>query len=291
MPDNIRGSLFMIAAMAAFSLEDMFFKAATVSMPVGQALILFGALGGLVFGLWSVLRKEAVLHSAFMGRTLLLRSLCEIAGRLFFGLALALTPLSSTSAILQAAPLFVTLGAMVFFGERVGLQRWLCIILGFAGVLMILRPGFGSFEPASLFALLGTLGFAGRDLATRASPMTMSNAQLGTYGFLMLVVAGLILQLSSDTPLQFALPLTPWLQVSAAAAIGVVAYSCLTVAMRTGDVSVVTPFRYTRLLFAAILAMVVFGERPDVLTVLGSLLIVASGLYLVFRSWRQKPAL
>ena len=286
MNDNAKGSLWMTASMAGFALEDMFFKSATAAIPVGEALILFGSGGMAIFVALALRARETVFHPAILTRPLVVRSLCEIAGRLFFALAISMAALSSASAILQATPLGVAAGAILFFGETVGWRRWLAILIGFGGVLMILRPGVSGFELASLFAVLATLGFAGRDLATRASPVTMSNRQLGVYGFLMLVIAGTILLAWTGGA---AWPgLATWGDLAAATVIGVASYYALTAAMRIGEVSVVSPFRYTRLVFAMIVGVLVFGERPDAMTLLGSAVIVASGLYTVFRSRKAK---
>jgi len=283
------GPFLMTVAMALFALEDMFLKAAMVEVSVGFGLTVFGLGGMAVFLVWAGLRGQRLFHPAIFSRPLILRSLSEVLGRLFYTLAFALAPLSLVSAILQATPLVVALGAVVFFGEKVGWRRWSAIGLGFLGVLMILRPGTDAFSATSIFAVLGMLGFAGRDLATRASPPSMSNVQLGVYGFLMLVIAGAILMAVGDTgPLPS--PRAAG-QLFAAIAVGVLAYTCLTASMRVGEVSLTVPFRYTRLIFAMILGIAVFGERPDLMTWAGSAVIVASGLYTLMRSQRrQKPA-
>ncbi|MEH6474970.1 MAG: DMT family transporter [Sneathiella sp.] len=283
--ENTRGSLLMIAAMAAFAFEDMFIKAATGSLPVGQVLIIFGLGGTLIFMGLTYRRGERVLHPAILSPVLIIRAICEVVGRLCFTLAIALTPLSSASAILQATPLVVALGGVVFFRETVGWRRWLAIGLGFVGVLFILRPGLDGFETASLFAVAGTLGFAGRDLATRAAPPVLSNMQLGVYGFVMLIPTGLVMMIYTGGWVVPSLLVSG--QLGAAIIIGVLAYYSLTGAMRTGEISVVAPFRYTRLVFALILGSLVFAERPDVMTLTGSAIIVLSGLYTVFRSRLQ----
>lgn len=283
--NNVRGSIWMVLSMAAFALEDMLVKSLTQTLPIGLILVVFGVGGMFVFMAIATFRGEAMFHSAITSKALLVRSLCEVGGRLFFTLALALTPLASASAILQATPLVVTLGAVIFFNESVGYRRWVASGIGFAGVLLVLRPGVGSFEPASLFAVIATIGFAGRDLATRAAPKNMSSVQLGVLGFLMLALAGVVAILWSGE-LHLPNP-SEWLQLGLTIAIGVIAYYALTAAMRIGEISVVAPFRYTRLAFAVILGVIVFAEIPDSLTLAGSVLIVASGL---FSMRRQKRA-
>lgn len=277
----------MVAAMAAFAFEDMFVKALTRSIPVGQALLLFGLGGMIAFIALARRRGETPFHPAILTRPILIRSICEVGGRLCYTLAIALTPLSSASAILQATPLVVAAGAVVFFGQKVGWRRWAAIAVGFVGVLIILRPGMSGFTPASWFAVLGTLGFAGRDLATRAAPVAMSNVQLGVVGFAMLIVAGapLLVWTGGATVMDG----QEWALLVGAVATGVAAYYALTAAMRVGEIAVVAPFRYTRLVFAMVLGTLVFAERPDAMTLLGSAVIVGSGLYTVLRARRQKP--
>jgi len=287
--DNLRGSLFMILAMACFSVEDAFIKAAAKTIPLGEIIFIFGLFGTLLFILISLSNGEKIFHPAILSRPIFIRSLCEIVGRLFFSISLVLIPLSSLSAILQATPLVVVMGAAIFFGEKVGWRRWTAILIGFIGVLMIIRPGPDGFELASLFAVLGTLGFAGRDLSTRAAPKVLSNSQLGVYGFFILMPAGLLILFFSDTNSSFVMPTQiASLQILGTIVFGVTAYYSLTVAMRIGEVSVITPFRYTRLVFALLIGVTLFGERPDTLTIIGSLIIIIGGIYTLLRSQTLK---
>ncbi|MDP3648173.1 MAG: DMT family transporter [Tabrizicola sp.] len=282
LSDNHRGALYMTGSMAGFAVEDVFVKAAARVMPLGQILLLMGIVGVLVFALMAMARGEAVAPRAFVAPAMLVRSAFEVVGRLFYGLSIALTALSTTSAILQATPLVVVAAAALIFGEKVGWQRWLAVIVGFVGVLVILRPGVEGFSALSLLAVVGLLGFAGRDLATRAAPKGLSNRQLGVLGFAMLATAGAILLAWSGGAV---LPDLHGLALIAGGSVfGMLGYHALTGAMRTGEVSLVTPFRYTRLVFAMILAMAIFGERPDAATWAGAALVVASGIYTLTRS-------
>ncbi len=283
---NLRGSLLMVAAMAGFAVEDMFLKSAAKTVPVGEILIIFGGGGMLVFAALAMRRGERIWTPQILTPTILIRAAFELSGRFFYTLAIALTPLSTTSAILQATPLVVVAGAALVFGEAVGWRRWSAIGVGFLGVLLILRPGLEGFSMLSLLAVAGTLGFAGRDLATRAAPPVLSNLQLGVYGFAMMVPAGIgLLAFTGGAAVPGA---RAGLDLMLAIAIGVLAYNCLTGAMRTGEVSVVTPFRYTRLVFALILAALVFGERPDALTLIGSAVVVSTGIYTLIRTARVR---
>lgn len=288
MTDNQRGALFMIAAMGGFALEDMALRTAARDIPIGQAITLFGMTGLGVYALVARCQGTPVVHPAATSRAMILRSLFEICGRLFYSLAIVLIPLSNASAILQATPLFVALGAVLVFAETISPRQWLAIFTGFVGVLMILRPGLAGFEPAAIFAVLGMLGLAARDLATRASPVSMSTAQLGVLGFAMLTCAGIILMLFQDPP-RWPTP-RAWFWLAAATLIGLGAYTALTRAMRTGEIGTVAPFRYSRLLFGVLIGVGVFHERPDLLTLGGSAIIVASGLVLLApRKRRYRP--
>jgi drug/metabolite transporter (DMT)-like permease len=280
LTENQRGALYMTASMAGFAVEDMFVKAAAKGLPLAQILIFNGLFGVAVFAIMSLSRREPVFPRTVLSGPMLVRSGFEVVGRLFYGLAISLTALSTTSAILQATPLLVVAGAALVFGEKVGWQRWLAVLVGFVGVLIILRPG-ADFSPLSLLAVVGLVGFAGRDLATRAAPKGMSNRQLGTLGFAMLATAGGVLLVVTG---KAALPDGHTLALMTGSAVfAVLGYHALTYAMRTGEVSAVTPFRYTRLIFAMALAMILFHERPDPATWIGATMVVASGIFALTR--------
>ncbi len=282
---NLLGSFWMIAAMAGFAVEDTFVKAASQTLPVGQILIIFGAGGAVVFACIARLKNETLFNPDVMSRPMLVRVLFEIIGRLFYVLAISLIPLSAATVILQATPLVVIAGAALVFGERIGWRRWTAIFIGFTGVLVILQPGTDGFSILSVLAVIGTLGFAGRDLASRAAPASLSASILGVYGFLSVIVAG-----AAFSIWQGASFVRPDIQTSfhllAAVLAGVAAYGCLMTAMRTGEVSAVTPFRYTRLIFGMALGVLLFGESLTASMMIGAGLIVIAGLFILWRSKR-----
>lgn len=286
MSDNLRGALLMALAMAGFALEDMFIKLLAGALPVGQILLVLGIGGAATFGFMAHRQGQQVLSSALLTPALLVRNISELIGSLGFVLGFILASLATASAILQAAPLFVTLGAVLFLGEKVGWRRWSAILLGFLGVLLIIRPGMAEFEPASLFAVVGVIGLAGRDLATRAVPRTISSYQISSWAFATLVPGGICLMIVMNQP-----PVLPDVAqaaaLGAALLIGILAYYAIVAAMRVGELSFVTPFRYTRMLWALLVAILVFGERPDALTLLGATIIVGAG---IFTLWRETKA-
>jgi len=280
---NLVGAGWMVAAMAAFAVEDALLKSATRSLPIGQVMMIFGLGGALVFALLARLQRAPLFTRAATTPPMLIRVVFEITGRLFYTLAIALTPLSAATVILQATPLVVVASAAVIFGERVGWRRWTAIALGLIGVVIIIGPGRDSFSPLSILALIGMIGFAGRDLASRAAPATVSTNALGFYGFLAMTMAGGLYAIWDGAA--FALP-GPSSGPALAGAIltGVFAYSALMKAMRTGEVSAVTPLRYSRLLFGVALGLIVFGEALTLPMLAGSALIVISGLFTLLRT-------
>lgn len=277
---NLLGRLWMVAAMGAFALEDVLVKSASLSLPVGQILVLFGLGGVLLFACAASLHQHRLLSNAAISRPMFVRAIFEVAGRLFYALAVALTPLSSATVILQATPLVVVAGAAIFFGEKVGWRRWLAMFLGLVGVAIIVRPGAASFSVLSIFAVVGMIGFAGRDLASRAAPGQLGISVLGFYGFLSVVLAGVTISLFNRAPFVWPSGAT-WLVLTLAVLVGCAAYASLMKAMRTGEVSAVTPFRYTRLLFGIALGTFLFGEHIDAFMLLGCSLVVLSGMMII----------
>lgn len=282
--DNLRGALLMVLSMLGFAIEDMFIKLLADSVPTGQIIAMLGIGGALIFGVVVLAQGQRIFEPAMLGTPVLLRAAGEIIGAVCFITAITLTPLSTASAILQATPLVVTLGAALFLAEPVGWRRWSAIGAGFLGVLLIIRPGLDGFSPLSLFAVVAVIGLAMRDIATRRVASTLTSMQLSFLGFLAIIPAGLALLWIADAA---PVPLDPRsaLYTGAALGIGVFAYYAIVAATRIGDVSFISPFRYSRLIFALLIGIAVFSERPDTLTLVGAAIIVASGIYTV---WRER---
>jgi drug/metabolite transporter (DMT)-like permease len=283
---NLKGSIFMILSMALFTVEDSIVKVLTSTLPVSQVLMIFGLGGLVIFTVITKMRGDVIFTSALLERTLIIRSAFEVLGRVFFVLALAYTALSTTSAILQATPLLVTAASVFIFKETVSRLRWSIIALGFLGVLIVLRPGAADTSILSILAVLGMIGFAGRDLGTRAAPKGLSFAQLGVYGFAALTLSGVFLYPWDGGPIELTLTHGLWFMLLWG--VGALAYTLLTLSMRTGEMSVVAPFRYSRLLFAMGFAALIFGERPDTMEIVGGAIIVISGLLLMLTSQTQR---
>lgn len=285
--DNLRGMGWMVLAMAAFALEDALLKQVARMLPIGQVLVLFGIGGALVFGLYRREGMQPLWHADARSKPMWVRAGFEITGRLFYVLAIALTPLSSATAILQATPVLVVLGARFYFGERVGAVRWVAVLLGLAGVAVVLRPTAGDFSVLSLLTVIGMMGFAGRDLASRAVPVTLGTRHLGFYGFLAVVVAGALYAVWQGQAWVWP-DRAGVVALVVAVLVGTGAYASLMKAMRTGDVAAVTPLRYTRLLFGVGMGVVAFGEQVDAITLAGCAVILLAGLLLTWDARRSR---
>ena len=278
---NLAGALLMIAGMACFTLNDTLMKATNGEVPLFHLLFLRGLLASaLIAGLaWS----RGALHLRIPLRDwklIAIRSASEVAAAYFFVTALLNMPLANITAILQVLPLTVTLGAALFFRETIGWRRMLAIAVGFCGMLLIVRPGPEGFSIWSVYALISVLCVTARDLATRrlsrAVPSLMVTLCASTSVFVLAGLASLG---------------TPWQPVSQDMVILIVAAGLFVVGgyffsvqvMRVGDVSFVAPFRYTGLIWALVLGWLVFGDWPKPLTLIGAGIIVATGLFTLYR--------
>jgi drug/metabolite transporter (DMT)-like permease len=279
---DLIGSALMVLAMALFAVEDAFLKSAAQTLPIGQILILFGIGGAAVFATLARANGLPLYVPDVLSAPMRIRVVFEITGRLFYVLAIAMIPLSAATVILQATPLVVVAGAAILFKESVGWRRWAAIVVGLVGVVIIVQPGTESFSALSLLAVVGMFGFAGRDLASRAAPVTVGTLLLGLYGFCAVIAAGGLYTLWDGSRFIRPDPRAALCLLGAVSA-GVAAYACLMKAMRSGAVSAVTPFRYTRLLFGIAMGVLLFGERLNAATWTGSGLIVLSGLFIMWR--------
>ena len=286
---NLRGILLMITAMAFFAVEDMFIKFAATELPTGQIIAISGLFGVPIFAALARMGGKSVFVSGACHPAVLIRGAGETVGSLAYVAALGSIPMPTVSAVLQAMPLVVTLGSVLFLGEKVGWRRWVAIAVGLVGVMMIIRPGLAGFQPAALWVLTTVVGLAVRDLATRYVPREYSDAQISTWGLVPLIfLGGAMMAVSGGVVVPDGVQT---LHLIGMVLFGVVGYWAITAASRSGEVSVVAPFRYTRLIFAILIAWVVFGEPADVITLSGAALIIGSGLYSFARERARKRAL
>ena len=284
--ENILGIGFIVIAMAGFAVEDAIIKQLTSRLSPGQIMVMIGLGGTLGFYILARYNGQKLTQEIAFNRWVVGRTLSELVGTGFFVLSLALVPITTISAIIQVSPLLVTLGAAVLLREKVGVRRWSAIMIGLLGVVIILRPWSAEFDAAALLAVLGVVGLSARDLATRPIPNKTPSLVLAILGFGATIPAGLILMVF-DTRL-FVPTSQESLLIGASIFIGVGAYYCIVTAMRLGDVSAVVPFRYSRLVFGVAIGAWYFDETLDFWTVIGSAVVVSSGLYALWRESTQR---
>ena len=270
----------MIVAMLGFAIEDSLIRLSSLTIPFGQVLFLFGLGGALIFAVICRVQKQQLFVKEVLSRPMIIRMFFELIGRLFYSLSLVLMPISLVTLVLQATPIFVVTGAALIFRETVGVFRWIAIFSGLLGVILIIKPASDGVSPYVLFAVLGMLGFAGRDLGSRAASPKLSYHHLGLYGFIAIMSAGIIFSLWANTT-YVSCDIQTLTYVIFLISIGCFSYFALMKAMRRGDVSFVTPFRYTRILFGVGAGVLLFNETVTVGLILGSLIIIGSGLFLL----------
>lgn len=274
----------MLVAMAAFVVNDSMVKLSSAEMGVPQIMAVRGAMATVLLAALAYARGAFRSPRVILQPMVLVRTVADIGATVFYISALASLPLANATAIFQALPLTVTLGAALFLGEPVGWRRWTAIGVGFLGVLVIVRPGLEGFTAASLYVLASVLCAAVRDLVTRRLPMAIPSLFISVAtAFAVMLTGWAMVPFTEWTPLE---PRQFGTLAVAAVMIGV-GYIFIVEAMRTGDMGFVAPFRYSILLFALLIGILVFGERPDALVLLGSAIVVASGGYTLYRERRR----
>ena len=274
----------MMMSMACFAVEDTFIKLLSARLPASQILFSLGFGGTLITFALAVVLNVNLTDKILLNKHVILRTIADLFGSLSFTSAMVLIPMSLLASVLQATPLFVPLGAAILLGEKVGWRRWSAILIGFLGVIIILQPGYGSFQLASLLGLAAVLCLALRDVVTRDMATEISTLTVTFYACLAMGSAGFIAY-----PF-FGPPIMPTkyeaIILICAAIIGLTGYFLLVLATRKGDVSVIAPFRYSRLLFSLGLASLILGEKLTLPILLGGLLVVSSGIYTFGRERR-----
>jgi drug/metabolite transporter (DMT)-like permease len=271
----------MVVAMVGFTLNDAITKFSSESMNMAQVMLIRGAFASLFVGLLAWQRGALVKPASMLQPMVAVRVAGEAGATVSFLIALAHLPIAIVSAVLQALPLAVTMGAALVFNEGVGWRRWLAIAVGFAGVLIIVRPGFEGFSVYSLLALASVACCAVRDLATKRIPQAIPTLLVSTATALAMTVLGAALL----SPMGGWTPMTgkATALLALAAVLVLIGYQFIIMAMRSGDISFIAPFRYTALLWSILLGLVIFGDIPDLTMIIGATIIVGSGLYALYR--------
>ncbi|MBV0913159.1 DMT family transporter [Anianabacter salinae] len=281
LTDNTRGAGLMMASMAAFTINDTFMKTLAGEVPLFQALLIRGIVASLM--LLTLARIVGGMRLDLPRRDwglIALRTVMEIAAAYFFITALFNMPLANVTAILQVLPLVVTLSGALFLREPVGWRRMTAIVIGFIGVLMIVRPGAEGFTVFSVYALISVACVTVRDLATRRLSRDVPSFTVALSASVGVTIFAACASLVTDWQPMSVLDAA---HIGGAAVFLIGGYMFSVMAMRVGEVAIVAPFRYTSILWALLLGFVVFGEWPAWPTLVGAAIVVATGVYTFYR--------
>ncbi|NLS05074.1 DMT family transporter [Rhizobium sp. P32RR-XVIII] len=282
---NTQGAIFMSMAMAGFASSDALSKSVISYMNAGEIMFIRGLFTSVL--VYFIARYLGALRSwrVILKPIIILRVICEMLAAVTYITALGMMPIANASAILQSLPLVVTFGAALFFREPVGWRRWSAILVGLIGVMIIIRPGPEGFTPAALLCVGSVLATAGRDLATRSIDPEIPSLMVTVVTAMSVAFFGALLipALGGWQPVST----TSLSHLVLASALVLIGYQSVIVAMRTGEVSFVAPFRYTSLIFSAFLGYIFFAEVPDSWTVTGAAVVIASGLYTFYREAKR----
>ena len=288
LSDNLRGALFMVISMTAFTLNDACMKGLSDDLPLFQALFLrgLGTTTILILISWYFGHLRFNLARRDWG-LIALRTAAEAMAAWFFITALYNMPLANVSAILQSLPLAVTLASALFLKEAVGWRRFMAIFVGFIGVLLIVQPGSEGFTHYSVFALLSVAGVVVRDLSARRMSREVPSVLIAlAAAFGVTIFAGLGSLTVDWQPISTE---SGW-QLAGAMTFVVGGYVASVAAMRTGEIGFVAPFRYASLLVALVVGFVAFGDWPDQITLTGAAIVVATGLFTLYRERMMRRA-
>ena len=282
MSENFRGAVLMMICMGAFVLNDAFVRLAGDSLPLAQILFFRGILTTIALLLVAFYTGVFKLKVSRQDKWLIFfRSVTEALTAYFFLTAVMNMPFANVTAILQILPMTVTVAAAIVFKEKVGVIRISLIMLGFFGVILIINPAQDGFNKYAGYALISVLSITTRDLLSRKLSVDVPtliptvSASLGVLLFSILLITKTAFQ---------PLDLQNSFFILAAAFFIIFGYYTAVLVMRSGEISFISPFRYTAVLFALMLGFVFFDEQPDGIAFLGMTIVIISGIALMIRN-------
>ncbi len=282
LPAFYKATALTIFGVFLFTCVDIFIKLLSPDLHVGQVLFVFGAGTAFIFWIMAFFLSQPLFDKKYLHKATILRCVCEMIGGLALVFALANTALSTITAIMQASPLVLTIMAVIFLKEKIGLQRIISIMLGFIGVLIVIRPSLAGIDIYAIAAFIGVIGLAGRDFSARILPNRVSVIGLSFFGSLSVATAGLfVITLSGSWTVPNIQQAIYCIAMVMAGSLGL---WCMSASIRLADVSAVSPFRYTRIIFGMIMGIIIFDENVNIFTGLGTIIIIGAGLY----SWSRE---
>lgn len=277
---NAVGILAMLAAMAAFVANDTCVKLIGNSLPLGELIALRNSLATFYILIFAMLFGGLTLPRNPQWTLLSWRLVAEFLSTIFFLSGLIALPIAEATAIGQFTPLAITAAAAIFLKEHVGWRRWLAAMFGLIGVLFIIKPGTAAFSPAALLILAAVVFVVLRDLTTRAISNAVPTLTLTAMSASISILSGVVMW-----------PFETWIMptgyqlaiLALGAAFLTIAYALMVIAMRSGDVAVVSPFRYAVIVFAILSGWVIWRQWPDTTQFVGIAVLTAAGIYTFHR--------
>ena len=274
---NIKGAVLMTGCMLTYVINDAFMKLLFSEIALFQAIFLRSLITVLPILVMTWITKVAIRNLSYLNKRLLLgRVSAEICATIAFLLALKHMPLANVTAILQALPLAITMAAALFLSEPVGWRRWIAILLGFTGVLIIVRPGLEGFNIYSLSALAAIFFITVREIFTRKLTSKVPTITVALSTVIGIGMFSGIMMIGTEWQPVSA---SSWLLILGAGVSVLIATFLSVMAMQTGEISFVSTFRYTAMLGAIGVGILIFDDWPDQLTLVGTLIIVLTGIY------------
>jgi drug/metabolite transporter (DMT)-like permease len=278
--DNLRGIIAVLIASTAFVVNDAAVKLVSDELPSGEIIVVRGVLATALLAVGVAMLGAARPLSVLFTPMMALRLIAAGAATTFIVISLRYVPLATVNTVLQVTPLLVTAGAAIFYAEKVGLRRWLAALTGFAGVLLIVKPGGGM--GAAAFIVLVALAFTTmRDLTTRGLDRSIPSVFVAAASAVVITLAGFLVAPFDTTWTMPTIGAWGWLWVSAVCQF--IATTFIVIALRTGEISVVAPFRYVAAPLSVAIGYWWWGDLPDTLAFVGIGLVVAAGLYTLHR--------
>lgn len=272
--DAARGIFTMILGAGVLSMNDAVSKYLVESYPIGQILGLRQSAALLAIlayvwwkGSWRDLKINDRAGQAWRGVT-------HIVGAVLIVWSLSLLPIATVTAIAFSSPIVVLIFSMRLLGERVSWRRWMAVFIGFVGVLVIIRPGDVGFEWALLVPVAAAIVAGLRDLLTRRVARVDTSLSVLVWASVLIIVVSLFTIPLGWKPLTFTASL--WFIFNGLLNAG--AHFLMIEALRLGDAALISPFRYTAILWATLSGFFVWHHMPDALTMFGAALLIASGI-------------
>lgn len=278
--ENIKAIAAILAGTVFFTVVDIMMKLTSANLPVGESMVIRNGFATALIVAFAVSAGQLSLPDRPPWPGLIWRMIGEGGSTIAFLTALAALPIAEASGITQFTPLAITAAAAVFLKERVGWRRWTATLVGLVGVMLIMRPGTAGFSVAGLLVLVSIALIVVRDFATRSITASISTMTLTAMSSLATLFAGLLM-----------LPFETWItpspldlvRLGVAALFLIAGYVSIIIAMRTGEVSAATPFRYFSMVIALAAGWLIWNEVPDEVQLAGMGLVCAAGLYTLRR--------